>query len=117
MQPLQTTEGIVLAGSIDDLKDLIVEKCGYEIWEFIKYEDVSLINDLKSQVEDLESDCEEYEKEKEEYIDTIDDLESNIKELEKELEQLKHDPIIIPIESLKKSVDLDDLDDEECIPF
>lgn len=47
----------------------------------------------------------------------IQELKNKVKDLEKELKQLNPDPVIIPIESLKKSVDLDDLDDEECIPF
>lgn len=45
------------------------------------------------------------------------EAESRIKEIEKELKHLKPDPVIIPIESLKKPIDLGDLDDEECIPF
>ena len=124
MQPLQTTEGIVLAGNIDDLKDLIVEKCGYEVYDFIKREESGEIADLKDKLDNEEylkdemETLKDYEEsQRKEVVAELKEAEERIKALEKELKLLKPNPVIIPIESLKKPVDLDDLDDEECIPF
>jgi len=117
MQPLQTTNGIILAGEIDDLKELIIEKCGYEVYDFIKREESGEIADLRYQLDDMESTKDYEESQRKEISAELKEAEERIKALEKELKQLKPDPVIIPIESLKKSVDMDDLDDEECIPF
>lgn len=117
MQPLQTTEGIVLAGNIDDLKDLIIEKCGYEVYDFIKREENCEIADLRYQLDDMESDKDSEEIQRKEIAAELKEAKILIKTLRNELGLLRPDPVVIPIESLKKQIDLDDLDDEECIPF
>lgn len=124
MTPLQTNDGIVLVQSIDDLKELLIDKCGYEVWDFIKYTESFDESQMQAKIDDLESDNDDLSREMDKLTDELNGAEERIDELEKELKTLKPDPVIIPIASLKKTrvpetfeeFLLED-EDDECIPF
>jgi len=114
MQPIQTVnDGVILAGDVDDLKELLIANCGHDIWSFIKYDDETGMNSLRSQIEELEEDNKDLESENEnqsnEIIALQDELfnsDRRIEALEKELEDLKSPPAQTIID-----------DDEDYITF
>jgi len=114
MQPIQTVNnGVILAGDVDDLKELLIANCGHDIWNFIKYDDEIGTNALKAQIEDLIEDNKDLEsanegdaKEVESLQDQLFKSESRVEELEKELEILKS-------QTTQAITD----DDEDCVPF
>ena len=86
---------------MDDFKDIISENCGHEVWDAIRYE----FKEKSDEADNIAEDLDDFDKENRK-------LQAQIAELESDLKRLRRQKL-----RKRRPTTIDDIDDDEIIPF